>query len=89
MSKKTPKTIKPNKKRVRTSKKQNAYNKHYKTMLKTAIKNVQTAENKEDTSAKVVIAQKIIDSLASKGIIKKNNASNKKSRLMKYANKIA
>jgi len=89
MSKKTPKTLKPNKKRVRVSKKQNTYNKHYKTMLKSVIKSVQTAENKEDASAKVIIAQKVIDSLVTKGIIKKNNASNKKSRLMKFANKIA
>ena len=89
MSKKTPKTLKPNKKRVRTSKKQNSYNRHYKTMLKTAIKNVQAAETKEDAAEKTVIAQKLIDSLTTKGILKKNNASNKKSRIMKFVNKMA
>ncbi len=80
---------KSTKKRVVLSKKQNSYNKHYKTMLKTAIKNIQTSETKEDASVKVIIAQKIIDALVVKGIIKKNNASNKKSRIMKFVNKMA
>ncbi len=80
---------KSTKKRVVLSKKQNSYNKHYKTMLKTAIKNIHSSETKEDASVKVIIAQKIIDALVVKGIIKKNNASNKKSRIMKFVNKMA
>ena len=88
MSKKSPKTIRPNKKRLKQSKKQNAYNKHYKSMMKTALKKVKSSENKEDAKVNVIAAQSILDKLVIKGIIKKNNASNKKSKLMKFAEKM-
>lgn len=88
MSKKSPKTIRPNKKRLKQSKKQNAYNKHYKSMMKTALKKVKNSENKEDANINVLAAQSILDKLVIKGVIKKNNASNKKSKLMKFADKM-
>ena len=76
------------KKRLRQSKKLNAYNKHYKTMMKTALKKVKNSETKEDARLNAIAAQSILDKLVSKGIIKKNNASNKKSKLMKFAERI-
>ena len=88
MSKKSPKTIRPNKKRLKQSKKQNAYNKHYKTMMKTVLKKVKASENKEVAAVNVIEAQSILDKLVVKGVIKKNNASNKKSKLMKFVAKI-
>lgn len=75
-------------KRLRQSKKENAYNRHYKTMMKTALKKVKTSVTKEDATANVLAAQSILDRLVTKGIIKKNNASNKKSKLMKFAEKV-
>ena len=76
------------KKRLRQAKKQNAYNKHYKTMMKTALKKVKNSENKEVAAVNAIEAQSILDKLVTKGIIKKNNASNKKSKLMKFAAKV-
>lgn len=76
------------KKRLRQTKKLNAYNKHYKTMMKTALKKVKSSENKEDAKVNVIAAQSILDKLVIKGVIKKNNASNKKSKLMKFAEKM-
>jgi len=75
-------------KRLRQSKKENAYNRHYKTMMKTALKKVKTSVTKEDAAANVLAAQSILDRLVTKGIIKKNNASNKKSKLMKFVEKV-
>ena len=79
---------KSNKKRLKQSEKQNAYNKHFKTMMKTALKKVKNSENKEDANVNVLAAQSILDKLVIKGVIKKNNASNKKSKLMKFAGKM-
>lgn len=76
------------KKRLRQNKKQNLYNRQYKSMMKTAMKKVQSSATKEEANADMIAAQSIIDKLVTKGIIKKNNASNKKSKLMKFISKM-
>jgi len=75
-------------KRLKKSKVENAYNRHYRTMMRTALKKVKTSATKEDGAKNLIAAQSILDKLVIKGIIKKNNASNKKSRLSKFLNKI-
>lgn len=75
-------------KRLKKSKVENAYNRHYRSMMKTALKKVKTSTSKEDGAKNLVAAQSILDKLVIKGIIKKNNAANKKSRLSKFLNKI-
>lgn len=75
-------------KRLKQSKKQNAYNRQYKSMMKTAVKKVRTSSTKEDAQGNLLFAQSILDKLVKKGVLKKNNASNKKSKLMKFINKI-
>jgi len=69
-------------KRVKQSRKANARNKHYKSMLKNAVKSVEQAasENKKEQYKKAV---SIIDKVMRKGVIHKNKASRKKSRLAK------
>ena len=73
-------------KRVKQSRKANARNKHYKSMLKNVIKAVEEAssENKQDQYKKAV---SVIDKVSSKGVIHKNKASRKKSRLARVINK--
>ena len=73
-------------KRVKQSRKANARNKHYKSMLKNAIKAVEEAPsgNRQDQYKKAV---SVIDKVSSKGVIHKNKASRKKSRLAKVLNK--
>ncbi len=75
-------------KRLRKSKVENAYNRHYRSMMKTAVKKVRTSANKDEALKNYILAQSILDKLVTKGIIKKNNASNKKSRLSDFIRKI-
>ena len=63
-------------KRVRQSRKANTYNNHYKSMMKTSIKKVLDSTTKEDANSLKDEAFKIIDKVASKGVIHKNKAAN-------------
>ena len=76
-------------KRVRQSRKANLYNNHYKSMMKTHIKKVLKSTSKEKASTLKNEAFKVIDKVASKGIIHKNKASNQKSRLSKHINSLS
>ncbi|MFQ6610038.1 MAG: 30S ribosomal protein S20 [Fidelibacterota bacterium] len=75
-------------KRIRSSKKANLYNKHYKSMMRSAIKNVMSAKSAGEAAPLAKIAISTIDKIAGKGIIHKNNAGNQKSRIMKYVNSL-
>tara|TARA_B100001013_G_scaffold248967_1_gene154516 strand:+ start:98 stop:352 length:255 start_codon:yes stop_codon:yes gene_type:complete len=76
-------------KRVRQSRKGNSYNNHYKSMMKTSIKKVLDSTTKEDANSLKDEAFKIIDKVASKGVIHKNKAANQKSRISKYVNTLS
>jgi len=76
-------------KRVRQSIKANEYNNHYKSMMKTSIKKVLSSTKKEDADTLKSEAFKIIDKVASKGVIHKNKAANQKSRISKYVNTLS
>ena len=73
-------------KRVRQSRKANEYNNHYKSMMKTSVKKVLASTKKDDAQALKNDAFKVIDKIASKGVIHKNKAANQKSRITKYVN---
>ncbi len=73
-------------KRIRIQEKQRTRNRMYRSRLKTAIRKVREAENKEAAAQALVDAYSVIDKLVSKGILKKNTAANKKSRLTKFVN---
>ena len=70
-------------KRVRQSRKSNLRNRHYKSMMRTAIKNVLTAD-KKDASGLLTKAISTIDRVCTKGVIHSNNAARHKSKLTKY-----
>ena len=74
-------------KRVRQSIKNRARNRHYKSLLSTTVKKVKNAD-KKDAQTELKKAISTIDKIASKGIIHKKNASNKKSRLAKHVNQL-
>ena len=74
-------------KRVRQSRKSNLRNRHYKSMMRTAIKNVLDAE-KKDASDLLTKAISTIDRVYGKGIIHQNNASRQKSKLTRYVNSL-
>ncbi len=76
-------------KRVRQSRKANSYNNHYKSMMKTSMKKVLNSTSKEDATSLKDEAFKIIDKVASKGVIHKNKAANQKSRVSRHVNKLS
>ena len=75
-------------KRVRQSRKANLINKSYKSKIITAVKNVLKENKKDLVEKKLNEAVKLIDKVASKGIIHKNKAANKKSNLYKHLNSL-
>ena len=66
-------------KRVRQSIKSNLTNRAYKSQVNTLIKKVLAETKKKDAETSLKEAVKLIDKVASKGIIHKNKADNKKS----------
>ncbi len=83
--------IKSQKDRVVQAKKEAAHNKAIKSNLKTVIKKADAAidSNAENKDAAIKAAVRAIDSAKSKGVIHKNTASRKVSRMAKRANKAA
>ena len=82
--------IKSQKKRVLTNEKRHQRNKAVRSELKTAIKKVQVAIDAGDgeTAKKAALeASTLLDKAASKGIIHKSQAANRKSGVMKAANR--
>ena len=83
--------IKSQKDRVMQAAKEQAHNKEIKSNLKTVVKkaNAAIADNAADMDKAVVAATSAIDKACSKGVIKKNTASRKISRMARKANKAA
>ncbi len=75
-------------KRIRTNERDRQRNRHYKTLLKTSLKKVRSAENKEEAEALYRQTESILDKLADKGIIHKNKAANQKSKLAVFVNQL-
>ena len=78
--------IKSQIKRIGTNKKSQDRNKAVKSEVKTAIRSVRaavTAGDKDLAVATLLIAAKKLDKAASKGVIHKNQAANKKSAIAK------
>lgn len=75
-------------KRIRQAEKAHERNKSYITKMKTLIKKVKSTKTKAEAEPLFRQAVATIDSLARKGIIHKNTAANKKSRLAVYIAKL-
>jgi small subunit ribosomal protein S20 len=80
--------IKSQKKRVITSKKENARNKAVKSSLRTHLKNAELAiaSGEGDAGAVLSAAYGNIDAAARKGVIHKNTANRRKASIAKKAN---
>ncbi len=84
--------IKSAKKRVRVTEVKTERNKYYKTRVKNEIKKflgVVDSGDKEAATALFPTTCSVIDHAVSKGVLKKNNAANKKSKLVKKLNAMA
>jgi small subunit ribosomal protein S20 len=75
-------------KRARQTPKRTEYNKHYKAKIRTAVKNVIAAKSKDTGEKELKKAVSVLDKAAVKGIIHRNNAANKKSRLTRRVSKL-
>lgn len=83
--------IKSAKKRVLIAQKNTERNVAFKTTIKTAVKKVLACANSEDRAELNALLSKVYqlcDKAAGKGILHKNTAARKKSRLTKAVNKI-
>lgn len=76
-------------KRIHTSDKARIYNRQQKTTIRKAVKSVITAGSKETALDSLKQTVSILDKMVLKGIIHKNKASNQKSRLTKFVNKLS
>lgn len=74
-------------KRVKTTEKRTMRNRYVKSTLRTAVRGFRTALNdNEDADLKLRAALSAVDKAAAKGVIHRNTASRKKSRLVKQFN---
>lgn len=81
--------LKSSKKRIRSNERKRLRNVRVKSTIKTEIKKVERAiseGNVEVAKAQFSEMASVLDSAATKGIIKKNTASRKKSRIAKRIN---
>lgn len=78
--------IKSQKKRILTNAKRAERNKAVKSELKTRVKSALTSAGSESGTEDMRVAVKRIDMAAAKGVIHKNTAARRKSRLMKKVN---
>ena len=80
--------IKSQKKRIRTNEKARLRNKDVKSSVKTAVRKFREAADAGDTAAATALAReatRALDKAASKGVIHKNQAANRKSSITKRA----
>ena len=75
-------------KRVRQSRKANNKNRHYRSMMRTAVKSIMEVTDKKDSEDKLRNAISVIDRVKSKGVIHKNTASRQKSRITNHINSL-
>jgi small subunit ribosomal protein S20 len=75
--------IKSQKKRIKTNAKRAERNKAVRSELKTRVKSAVAVAGTDEGPEAAQLAQKRLDKAASKGIIHKNQAARRKSRMMK------
>ncbi len=71
-------------KRIKTSAEANLRNRHYRSTMRSAIRQVNESSDPEDRLIKLRRANAILDRMSAKGIIHRNTAARRKSRLTKF-----
>ncbi|MCW8804661.1 MAG: 30S ribosomal protein S20 [Ignavibacteriaceae bacterium] len=79
-------THKSAKKRIRTNERKRVVNQQGATRIKSSVKKVLATTNKEEAEKLYKEAVSVLDKGTTKGLIKKNTASRKKSSLTKHIN---
>jgi len=76
-------------KRIQTNSRDHITNRIKLSGLKTQIKKVRAAKNKQEGLEQYKIVTSLLDRLAGKGIIHKNNAANQKAKLATFVKKLS
>ncbi|MEJ2635185.1 MAG: 30S ribosomal protein S20 [Calditrichia bacterium] len=76
-------------KRIEIAERNRERNRFYRSTMRTSIKEVLNSETKENAFENFKKASSLLDKLVTKGIIHRNLAANKKSRLMRHVNSLA
>lgn len=71
-------------KRIRSNAAKRLRNRYQLKTCRTAIKKLRTSINKQDAQTMLPKVVSMLDKLAKKNVIKKNNAANQKSKLQKF-----
>lgn len=74
------------KKRMRQNEKRRKHNKSLKSRVRTKVKKLRSLDDKEEAEELLNDVKGELDRLAAKGIIHKNKAANRKSKLEKHVN---
>ena len=75
-------------KRINVANRNSERNRFYKSSMKTKTKKVLSSKNKEEAITRFNDAASLLDKMVSRGVIHRNTAANKKSRMMKYVNSL-
>lgn len=75
-------------KRARAAKRRAIRNTTEKSKMRTALRKVRSATAKAEGEAELKKTVKLLDKLAAKGVIHRNNAANQKSKLTKVVNNL-
>jgi small subunit ribosomal protein S20 len=81
-------THKSAKKRIRTNERKRIINQRTATRIKSSVKKVLAATNKDEAEKLYKEAVSVLDRGATKGLIKMNTASRKKSMITRHLNKL-
>lgn len=73
-------------KRIKTAEKQRQVNRTLRTHLRSLIKDVRSAESKEDAQNALALAVPFLDKMATRHLIHRNKAANLKSKLTRRVN---
>ena len=75
-------------KRIRSSEKKRLHNRYYLKTTRTFVKRLRQAASAEEATALLPKVTAMLDKLAKRNIIHKNNAANKKSKLARFVAKL-
>ena len=76
-------------KRIRQAESRRLHNRYYTKSARAAVRNFRKLTDKADAEAKLSKISSMLDRLAAKKLISKNKASNLKSKLARYTNKLS
>jgi len=75
-------------KRIRQAEKNRIYNRQQKKTIKLALRSIRESDNFDEAQKQLVQTFQVLDKAVARGILHKNNAANKKSKLYKFVQKL-